>query len=414
LQYGDFFGPIQEVDFFIDAQCSRGKISFETGRRYAGAAKPDSGSLAFLRFKTNRYMPDSSCVQFTIRNISAQDSLGNPIVLLAKNSEICIRGPQVWAGDTNNDGIVNQSDWLPVGIYFNQQGPARRHASTAWLGQYATRWQNIPATFADADGNGRIANLDAAVVNRNWGKTWQKTGATGVPAKLLAYDHGGAFQLAPAYAATEKQWTVGVLAKNIDEVQALAFELSYPADFVEFAALKKPEADNWRVFTYDDRAAGTVGVGLCFGKQTGKTARIYFILKETAQENNFMGRGEFFQIEIRNVAGVDSEGRWIALQGQSWQREDFTTELPSDYPNPFNPATAISYQLPDFGKVHLAIFNVLGQKIRTLVNGEQNPGAYKIDWDGKDDHGMESPSGIYLVKLVAGEVVKIVQAVKLK
>lgn len=73
-----------------------------------------------------------------------------------------------------------------------------------------------------------------------------------------------------------------------------------------------------------------------------------------------------------------------------------------NYPNPFNPETTIRYQLPEKGRVDLAIYNSLGQRVRTLVAGEQTTGSYSIRWDGRADSGHPVASGIYIYRLRAG------------
>jgi len=74
-----------------------------------------------------------------------------------------------------------------------------------------------------------------------------------------------------------------------------------------------------------------------------------------------------------------------------------------NYPNPFNPWTTIRYQLPEVSRVRLRVFNILGQEIKTLVDGVQEPGFYRIHWDGRDDSGKKVPPGVYLYRLRAGE-----------
>jgi hypothetical protein len=75
--------------------------------------------------------------------------------------------------------------------------------------------------------------------------------------------------------------------------------------------------------------------------------------------------------------------------------------LHQNYPNPFNPNTTISYQLPCESEVELSIFNILGQKIKTLVNGKRTTDTYKVVWDGTNEIGQTVASGIYLYKLSA-------------
>lgn len=75
--------------------------------------------------------------------------------------------------------------------------------------------------------------------------------------------------------------------------------------------------------------------------------------------------------------------------------------LHQNYPNPFNPSTEIRYELPDNSQVTLSIFNLVGQKVRTLVEEAQSPGYYNILWDGKNDIGAQVTSGVYLYKIIA-------------
>jgi len=75
------------------------------------------------------------------------------------------------------------------------------------------------------------------------------------------------------------------------------------------------------------------------------------------------------------------------------------TKLYSNYPNPFNPATTIKYQLASPANVTLTVYNLLGEEIRTLVNEYQVSGNYTVQWNGKDFNGLNVPSGIYLYKV---------------
>ena len=74
-------------------------------------------------------------------------------------------------------------------------------------------------------------------------------------------------------------------------------------------------------------------------------------------------------------------------------------ELDQNYPNPFNPVTTIGYRLSNAGNVKLIIFNLLGEKVRTLVNGHQNTGSYTLMWDGLNDFGDQVTSGVYFYRM---------------
>jgi hypothetical protein len=73
--------------------------------------------------------------------------------------------------------------------------------------------------------------------------------------------------------------------------------------------------------------------------------------------------------------------------------------LTKNYPNPFNRGTQIEYELPDRGMVNIEIYNVLGQKVRTLFNDMQFAGTFEVYWDGTNDEGSTVSSGIYLCRL---------------
>lgn len=77
--------------------------------------------------------------------------------------------------------------------------------------------------------------------------------------------------------------------------------------------------------------------------------------------------------------------------------------LDQNYPNPFNPSTTIRYSLPEQEKVRVSVYSVLGQEIAVLVNGTQSPSAYTVSWNGRDHQGVEMPSGVYLIRLQAGD-----------
>jgi len=73
-------------------------------------------------------------------------------------------------------------------------------------------------------------------------------------------------------------------------------------------------------------------------------------------------------------------------------------------PNPFNPSTAIRYHLPAGGAVRVAVFDLAGRRVRTLVHDERPRGDHEAFWDGRDDSGREVGSGTYLVRLESGGV----------
>ncbi len=73
------------------------------------------------------------------------------------------------------------------------------------------------------------------------------------------------------------------------------------------------------------------------------------------------------------------------------------------YPNPFNPATTVAFSVPGAGPVNLAVFDVRGRRVATLVDGVLDPGRHERRWEGRDDQGRSVGSGVYLARLVTGQ-----------
>ena len=107
------------------------------------------------------------------------------------------------------------------------------------------------------------------------------------------------------------------------------------------------------------------------------------------------------QATVRDAFGQLVQPRQLAQIEARWEPQVFA--LQPNYPNPFNPSTTIRYQLPELATVRLEIYDVLGQKVRTLVAGEQAAGHYKVAWDSRDKRGLSVAAGVYFYRLEAGE-----------
>ncbi len=101
----------------------------------------------------------------------------------------------------------------------------------------------------------------------------------------------------------------------------------------------------------------------------------------------------WLQGTIRTVTGVESSNKHVPAR----------YELCQNFPNPFNPSTVISFQLPVSSEVHLVIYNSTGQFVRQLASGVFAGGSHSIVWDGKNDRGQQVAGGSYFYKLTAGD-----------
>ena len=99
-------------------------------------------------------------------------------------------------------------------------------------------------------------------------------------------------------------------------------------------------------------------------------------------------------------ATTDADGQFALSLGASGLPTRFA--LGQNYPNPFNPGTVIPYQLATDGYVRLEVFNLLGQRVATLVDGAQVAGAYAVPWDARDAAGFGVAAGVYIYRLTVG------------
>jgi len=103
--------------------------------------------------------------------------------------------------------------------------------------------------------------------------------------------------------------------------------------------------------------------------------------------------------QIVDVIIDDQEVTITMVENQSRNQLPLDWHLGQNSPNPFNPETLIGYQIPKTSHVTIEVFNLIGQRLRILVDEEKNPGTYQAMWNGLDDLSQPVSSGIYLYKI---------------
>jgi len=109
------------------------------------------------------------------------------------------------------------------------------------------------------------------------------------------------------------------------------------------------------------------------------------------------------------TAITDSTGFYEAVLGDGTgvdEKPDDGLRLYQNYPNPFNPSTVIPFEVSSSTDVSLTVYNVLGQTVRILADGDHMAGRHTYTWDGRDDAGQPVSAGVYLYRLTAGRAVK--------
>ncbi|HPG40890.1 MAG TPA: FG-GAP-like repeat-containing protein [bacterium] len=119
------------------------------------------------------------------------------------------------------------------------------------------------------------------------------------------------------------------------------------------------------------------------------------------EQNNDFGKvteiGDYYNGAAYLYFGSRSTG--IAEPGTTPVGFPKTVQLQNNYPNPFNPATTITFELTEWANVEIAIFDITGRTVKTLLHERRGNGEHNISWDGRDDAGLPVSSGVYLCKL---------------
>jgi len=119
--------------------------------------------------------------------------------------------------------------------------------------------------------------------------------------------------------------------------------------------------------------------------------------------------------------GVESSnGPWSLTIDGGWALSVDNNTLPevfalhNNYPNPFNPVTNIGYDIPEISKVSIDIYNIAGNKVKTLVSKEHQPGRYKVQWNATNESGAPVATGMYIYKIRAKDFVSVKKLLLMK
>ncbi len=206
------------------------------------------------------------------------------------------------------------------------------------------------------------------------------------------------------------------LGGNDGAVKGASIELGFDTSQMQLINTQMSEALESGVFFVSDEAEpGTVKLDLAvLGTDqvihgTGELALFTFRVKQEGATDIRID-----QAELRGVGNdkIDSSTEDLALGSSA--ALPLLTRLVGAQPNPFNPSTAVRYELNQPEQVRLAIYDTQGRLVRSLVDGPQAAGYYTMAWDGRDTRGQQVGSGIYLIRMQAGDFGKTAKVVMLK
>ncbi len=161
-----------------------------------------------------------------------------------------------------------------------------------------------------------------------------------------------------------------------------------------FAAIPGGVLDNRPLFT-------EFGMSAFFWTATERTTPGYAWARDISCNLTSVGRGGYALDYAGSVRCVRDEPMGVGDDESA--ALPFGFDLHQNFPNPFNPSTAIEYGLPSRSTVTIEVFNVAGQRVQTLVNEVKAAGTYQVEWDGMDETGRTVSTGVYLYRFRAGD-----------
>ncbi|MFC2085438.1 BACON domain-containing protein, partial [Bacteroidota bacterium] len=419
-------GPIGLVQPFAD--------HIEAGLTRTIGGVSGSGLVLYLDLEVIATPPSLPLiVELTIDNITAMDSSGNPLCIDPYPSPpptaICtidVACQAVWPGDANNNCSVSAADILPLGLFYgNNSGDVRPGGNCSWGEQcYPTppylQWSPTNAMYADCNGDGTVNAADVLCIGLNYGlshtcprelnKTYINTDSEEKPSLgFNIYNKSGSLT-SISQLENGDEFYLGIRAADVENLTGIAFSIetggagrSIGAEVMEEWGENGTElGEIWnegamkisKVFREDGLIeVGITNPGNTMQKSNGEIARIKMRLIDK----------DVLKMEIKEVEGMNGIGESLMMKGSlidgkfaiEKTGKDISKLSLSSFPNPFNPTTKIRFSLPDKHRVHLSVYNSIGEEIVRLVDGlDLDKGIYTFDWDAS-----EYSSGVYFYVL---------------
>lgn len=367
-----------------------------------------SGALTLLSVPAGRYVltiKDTSHVSgrtdtFTIANgqtiavgsdvggFFGSDLRGAPTTLLDNG------GKRLIAGDVSEDNEINEDDVNMI------------------IAAWGTNTAAANFKQADLNNDNQVGAADLTATTSNFGNS-EGFGAPPVFKRTAGDRNAGAqLEVVPLFDRRQPLFAgqrieVAVQARNLDDLAGFEFDLN-----VDPRALR---------LLPDGARAGDVFVanpsGAVFDVRLGEDGRLRVLSSRYGKEWAARGDGQLarlhFEVLSENaLQGIEPGGGVLLSTGYDQQAVRWggslldwilpqAPGLEQNFPNPFNPTTSIPLALPQRTQVRLAIFNVLGQKVRTLVDGPLEAGFHTMVWNGRDEAGHQAAAGTYFYLLEA-------------
>lgn len=366
-----------------------------------------------------KYCVDGNCPTVKI-DVFVQD--------ISQADTFCIGDDCVWAGDTDNNGIVDIRDVLPIGLGMGEAGVSRANATLDWYGQHTSPWNaqtgSIEPQFCDTDGNGIVTHEDTAAIGNHYLKTHNLVPEeTPVTKQALYFD---IITPLPAQAGdlVVMEISLGAETAPLLDMYGLSMEFNFNTALINPASVDfLPYENSWLtiyspMLAMEKRPFGN-RLDIALTRTNGQTAsgygavgQISFIIIEDL--NGFRYGQDFaMNLEINSVHGMDG-------YGQSGRLNDLSIEVPislSEKKVPFSADNVITFPNPASQQVNVHLNkagdNKLSEVCLFATDGKEIMHQSEINSRTTQVDVSNLPNGIYFLHLITNEgiAVKKIQVV---
>lgn len=375
----------------------------------AAGANPFVGEMDILELELTVNTDVSLKTRFSVSNVFINEEDMIPVQMGELSFEpFMMDKAMVWPGDTNNDGVVSEIDVLPLGMFYELTGPKRSNVTIDWQGFEVDYWEIPDATYADAFGDGAVTLNDIAGVTNNFGlEVPVLKRSKNKSDKLTSFE----IPLPPVNKGdlVRISFSLGDAVNPIQGLMGAAMRIVVPVEFLEysdFIPVDLLSTENLIPFMHYDEETFQLSMAATRTRLEGgidgfgNFAELEFIALETVPISLNIPLLSVVTSTTEGINYTPTVGVSVAIE-TAFEHEvnalptEFT--LYQNYPNPFNPSTQIRFDIPQNGKVTLDVFNMLGQKVATLVNKDLSTGTHSVNFDATN-----LSSGMYLYKLTSG------------
>lgn len=412
---GDFLGS--DVVFFPDINNNSGAVSVGISKKSDQSGSNGTGVIARIKLREKPFVSSGVTINLSLSEVAANDPSGNPLSLTPQDTLYV-------TPDSTSELTVSTTN-VYIGSAANSQGSFVINSNVSWSVSDDATWLTVLPT--NGSGNGTITvtatSANSSTNSRSATVTVSGGGITRTVTVIQSGVEPSVAYISPVVHdhSLHQEFYVDIQVKDVQNLFGVAFQFNFPANYLEALSAEQGDFLGTDPIFYPDinNSTGAVSVGI--SKKSGQAAAngTGIVVRIKLKEKPSVPSGIKIDLSLTEIAANDPSGNAITLTPQNTSYvtpnptsvDERNKQVPDDYilypnyPNPFNPTTTISYALPEAAHVQLQIFEINGRLVKRLYDGNQNAGTYSVDWNSIDELNNPVSSGIYLCRLMAGEVI---------